>query len=739
MITKLLSIHNTTEFSDIELEHFYSEIKNANYKNEVDFYRLKYIELGKKGSESFKQKIPAVVISGTFNDTVKNANLKEHSGYICIDVDNIESNNIKELKSKLSNDKYVESYFTSCGGSGLALIIKIDSSKHLESFLGLEEYFFKNYQTTIDKSCKNVSRLRFYSYDNDIYINKKSKVFKEYIKPIYNKKEIVNTILTGSEFDELMSKIISSGRNLAEDYDTYLKIGFAIADEFGESGRQYFHAISSISSKYDAKQCDRQYSHCISAGGSKKIKIGTLYYFCKINGIELKSKESKFLEIVSKKAKSDGRTKESVIEVAKISGLSEIKAKEVAEVVFNNNVNLNTSGEESKLMKIMSYINSNYDLYINSITRNLENRAIIINGRPKKVNDFDLNSAYLKFDESYPKSEISQSFFQSAIFSNEIPHYNPFEDFFNKYSNISRSSELITKLANTIDSDTLNVEKWIKHWGCGLIASIYGKSSPLVLVLAGGQNSGKTEFFRRFLPFELQEYYAESKLDAGKDDDILMCKKLIIMDDEFGGKSKKENKKFKELTSKHTFSIRAPYGRVSEDLTRISVLCGTTNDFNLLDDPTGNRRILPIHVKSINHSKYNEIDKCALFMAFYDLFKTDFKWNLSHEDIKQLNEGSDEFQSTNMEAELILSYLAIPESNMHHEGVMMTNTEIKNYLETWSKQKIFSTNKLGMELKSLGFQQQIIKYSGKAIRVYFVKKLDINQNKGISDDTYKPF
>jgi hypothetical protein len=739
MITKLLSIHNTTEFSSIDLEHFYSEIKNANYKNEVDFYRLKFTELGKKGSEPFKQKIPAVVISGTFNESVKNANLVDHSGYICVDVDNIESNNINELKLKLRQDKYIESYFTSCGGVGLAVIIKIDPSKHLESFLGLEDYFFNTYNTTIDKSCKNVSRLRFYSYDSDIYINKKSKVFKQYIKPIYNKKEVVNTVLTGTEFDELMTKIISSGRSLAEDYDTYLKIGFALADEFGESGRQYFHAISSMSSKYDQKQCDRQYTHCISAGGSKKIKIGTLYYFCKINGIELKSKESKFLEVVSKKAKSDGRSRESVVEIAKISGLNEDKAKEVAAAIFDNNVNLNTSGEESKLMKIMSYINSNYQLYINSITRNLENRAVIINGRPQKFNDFDLNSAYLKFDESFPKSEISQTFFQSAIFSNEIPHYNPFEQFFNKYSDVNRSTELITKLANCIESETPNVEKWIKHWGCGLISSIYGKSSPLVLVLAGGQNSGKTEFFRRLLPFELQEYYAESKLDAGKDDDILMCKKLIIMDDEFGGKSKKENKRFKELTSKHTFSIRAPYGRVSEDLTRLAALCGTTNDFNLLDDPTGNRRILPINVKSINHGQYNEIDKCALFMAFYDLFKSGFNWNLSHEDIKELNEGSDEFQSTNMEAELILSYLAIPDPNLSHEGVMMTNTEIKNYLETWSKQKIFSTNKLGMELKSLGFQQQVIKYSGKAIRVYFVKKLDINQNKAIVNDTYKPF
>ena len=145
MITKLIHINVTDKFSVIDLEHFYSEIKNANYKNEVDFYRLKFEELGKKNAEPYKIRIPAVTISGTFNESVKNVNLKEHSGYICVDIDNIESNNIEELKLKLSNDKYVESYFTSCGGSGLAVIIKIDGSKHLESFLGLEEYFFKTY------------------------------------------------------------------------------------------------------------------------------------------------------------------------------------------------------------------------------------------------------------------------------------------------------------------------------------------------------------------------------------------------------------------------------------------------------------------------------------------------------------------------------------------------------------------------------------------------------------------
>jgi len=59
-----------------------------------------------------------------------------------------------------------------------------------------------------------------------------------------------------------------------------------------------------------------------------------------------------------------------------------------------------------------------------------------------------------------------------------------------------------------------------------------------------------TAELRRLLPKPLANYYAESKLDGGKDDDILLTKKLIIMDDEFGGKSKFEAKRFKELTSK---------------------------------------------------------------------------------------------------------------------------------------------------------------------------------------------
>ena len=75
-----------------------------------------------------------------------------------------------------------------------------------------------------------------------------------------------------------------------------------------------------------------------------------------------------------------------------------------------------------------------------------------------------------------------------------------------------------------------------------------------------------------------------------------MTKKWIILDDEYGGKSKREEKRLKEITSKAWINIREPYGRVSVDLRRLSVFCGTSNESQILNDPTGNRRILPIHI-----------------------------------------------------------------------------------------------------------------------------------------------
>ena len=716
-INFLPSIRRSGDFTVMGITEYLTLVRDGAYLKQITAFQNSGA-LSKDQRAEIKQLIPAVTISGIFKDSVKNANLLTHSGLICIDFDAVE--NPAELKAQLSKDPYTFAALLSASGNGLAAIVRIEAEKHLDAFNGLKTYYLRNYGQLIDQSCKNVSRLRFLSYDPQLYTNPSAKVFKEYPKK-EGKPKVVNTVLTGNEFEELIDRICRGGFDLtAGQYNNYLSIGFALASEFGERGREYFHAVCAQNEKYDPAKADKQFTYCLRDTGQSKVTIATFYYYAKEAGVELKSAQAVKLENIAKMAKKQGRSQESVVEIAKLAGMDIEKATETAAAVYEANVNLSLVGQ-SNVGLVKLYLSNNYQLFYNTITNDLEDRTITFNNRAKIVDDMALNTMYLRFSE-LTDNKISFEFFCRVVYSELTTYYNPFEDFIKLNATVQRSQSLIEDLAACIETPTPSVAKYLTHWGVGMIASIFGRTSPLVLVLAGErQNTGKTEFFRRLLPLQLSNYYAESKLDGGKDDDILLTKKLIIMDDEFGGKSKLEAKRFKELTSKASFSIRLPYGRTHRDLKRLAVLAGTTNDLGLISDPTGNRRILPINVISINQVQYNAIDKTALFMAFYDLYQSGFKWELSSSDIAELNENSEEFNAINFEAELINQYLFNPKEGEF--STYLSNTEIKIYLEMCSNQKIFDTRKLGMELKNMGFLQRVTKVNGKAQRVFRVGKV----------------
>lgn len=716
-ITFLPNIRQSDKHHTITIADYFALVRSGQYLPQIEAYRNTR-SLSKDEQAAAKIKIPAVTISGVFKNNVSNANLTQHSGLICIDFDAVED--VAQLKRELEKDAYTYAALLSVSGNGLAALVKIEPEQHLPAFEGLKAYYFKNYGQLIDASCKNVSRLRFLSYDPLMHHNPEAKTFKEYPKKTA-KPKVVNTVLTGNEFDELIDKICRGGYDLTEGaYANYLSIGFALASEFGEQGREHFHAVAAQNAKYDHKKADRQFTYCLRDTGQSKVTIGSFYYLAKQAGVELKSQQSVKLENIAKMAKKQGRGQESVVEIARISGLDVDKATETAAAVFEANVSLQLSGQ-TPVALCQLYLSNNHQLHYNTITADIEDRAVLLNGRAKTLDDMALNTMYLRFSE-VTDNKISFEFFCRVIYSEMTRYYNPFEDFINANQSVQRSQSIIDDLAATIETTTPHVAKYLTHWGVGMIASVYGYTSPLVLVLAGErQNTGKTEFFRRFLPKQLSQYYAESKLDGGKDDDILLTKKLIIMDDEFGGKSKLEAKRFKELTSKASFSIRLPYGRTHRDLKRLAVLAGTTNDLGLISDPTGNRRILPINVLGINHPAYNAIDKTALFMAFYDLYQSGFNWHLSSEDILQLAENSSDFNAINFEAELINQYFRVPQKGDYCD--YLTNTELKIYLETNSQQRIFDTRKLGMEMKNLGFEQVKRKVNGSTMRCYAVVKV----------------
>lgn len=674
-----------------------------------------------------KKKVPYVTVSGTFRER-NNKGLLEPSGFIAIDIDNIDP---EETKDTLRTDRHVYAMFTSISGKGLCLIFKIDSKKHAEAFEGIQEYLFVTYNLVVDSAARDLSRPRFISFDPHIFINQGATKFTAYHKPIKALTKVPQVVYVQSDFDSIIKEITARNIDITGDYHQWLAIGYGLADKFGEVGRSYFHDISQFSHLYKHASADKQYDACLRRSSSSKTStIGTVIYLAKLAGIQTTSERTKLITTTAALAKKGRRTKDDTVKLLQdVEGISPSESEDIINQVYDNNIQPPT--DESPVEAIENWLRQNYDFRRNYITRYIEN-----GNTPMQEKDF--NSIFIAAKKLFDK-EVTNDLIKRIINSNFTSDYNPLLEFFLKHQT-RKPKGCIKALFDTVESDTglMDAEFFPEYkshfgtkWMVGIISAIHGKHSPLMLVLSGNkQGSGKTEFFRRLLPEELHQegrlypdYYAESKLDAGKDDNILMTQKLIIMDDEMGGKNKKEEKKLKELLSKQTFSLREPYGSNNVDLQRLAVLCGTTNENEILNDPTGNRRIIPINVLSINHTAYNDIDKTDLLMEAYWLWKDGYRWELSSDDVRVLNANTGHFEQSSAEYDLFVKHFKKPGNESDPWSVFMTSTEIKSILEMKSGQKL-NPNRLGIELKRAGFERVSKKINGQPVKAYFVQQVD---------------
>lgn len=87
---------------------------------------------------------------------------------------------------------------------------------------------------------------------------------------------------------EVVSRVVLSGIDLTDDYNNWFRLGAAFANEFGESGRDLFHDLSRMSSKYDAAECDKKFNDCLR-NSHNQITIATFYQMAKDAGIDIRT------------------------------------------------------------------------------------------------------------------------------------------------------------------------------------------------------------------------------------------------------------------------------------------------------------------------------------------------------------------------------------------------------------------------------------------------------------------
>lgn len=128
-----------------------------------------------------------------------------------------------------------------------------------------------------------------------------------------------------SDIETITQRIESSSVDIAPNYADWRDLGFALADELGESGRSYFHRLSRFYQDYNSTEADKQFDACLKAHGNG-VSIKTFYHLAKAAGINVgipKVKESKPTITLEDKAET-GETSENETNTQLCSFPSEI-------------------------------------------------------------------------------------------------------------------------------------------------------------------------------------------------------------------------------------------------------------------------------------------------------------------------------------------------------------------------------------------------------------------------------
>ena len=253
------------------------------YKEQIEHIRSIKDEEQQK---ILKKQLPLATISGTFAPTRKAENLVAHSNLLCIDIDKKDNMGVTwfdNLKHEWHNIPQILYAAHSVRGEGWFAIFHIAyPDKHKAQFEALQRDF-ANSGLVIDKSCKDVSRMRTISFDPEPYVNENPSLYtKVWVDP---KPTFKFSHIYGDDMDQVercCHIIVDRGIDITATYDDWFHVGAALAS-LGERGRNLFHLVSSQNDKYTMAETDRKFTNLLRNVDS--INIGTFFHICYKYGV----------------------------------------------------------------------------------------------------------------------------------------------------------------------------------------------------------------------------------------------------------------------------------------------------------------------------------------------------------------------------------------------------------------------------------------------------------------------
>lgn len=275
----------------------------------------------------------------------------------------------------------------------------------------------------------------------------------------------------------------------------------------------------------------------------------------------------------------------------------------------------------------------------------------------------------------------SRDGFTDCIVSVTTP-YDPIHEYFDALPAWDGTTDHIQQfalLANADDPEDFAREfrKWvIGTYATGYYGAVTHKTiNETFLVLQGEQGSGKTTFLTKLIPPALQPYLYCGKVGNDKDGKMTQAGSFVILNDELAGLRKTEVEEVKSLLSITSYRFRKPYGSIETRYKRRVSFCGTTNENQFLNDPTGARRWLVHTIQRVDFEALQSFDVGPLWAQAKALHENGVPHWFTASENAYLNERNKRY-STETYADALLQRYFRPGDPVEHRSRFYTVSEL---------------------------------------------------------------
>ncbi len=676
------------------------EIKTGKYKPGIIYLRKSLVEKKEEAYNKAKKSLPAFTPSGRFVGGRKLEFLANYSNCIILDIDKLSAADLQNAKHLANQSEFTFASFISPSGNGLKILVKINSDKanHKEAFLLVQAHYEAILKLEIDKSGKDITRLCFYSWDENLYLNENSKTFETEVK-----EEIQNIVLP-------TLPLVTKPEPIEDQYAIYN------------------HCVNFTEKKVQF------------VNGSRNVFVHQLA--CNLNrkGVALQEALGYILTDFGYDEKEVTQAVNSAYGNLHEFGANETFNKPKKPSTNNKQPSTNSEDEDdedkpkpTQIDRLELFLSTRYVFRHNMVSGKLEFQYF---GKKKwnVMNDFIENSMLRECLKGRIKTNLSS--LRNLLYSDFCELFNPFEDYFFNLPSYDEKTDYITELGNTITTTKQDLwQQCFKKWLVAMVGCVLDDKviNHTVIVFSGKQGLGKTTWVEKLVPKQLREYLFSGTINPNNKDTLVQLAECMLINlDELENLNRSEIGSLKEIITKTQIRMRKAYGHNNETMPRRASFAGSVNTAQFLNDSTGSRRFLCFELEGIKYQ--HDVDINMAFSQALFLFKSGFRFWFDQEEIKNITANNEQYQLHSPEEELLLTWF---EPCPKEEATLFLNaSQIAAKLADRTKLNLNdgTINKLGKALKKHNF----IKISKKTGYVYAVKELSYEEvdlkNKDISEN-----